>query len=420
VTDSLTSIKVTIANVEKHHAFQTARAAAEAGMLTKFVTSTYYLPHRLPYSLIERLLPADSRNLQRLHNRREEAVDRYAVSLPWLGLSANLIAQLPGIRGRSAASGVKHIKNYLFDNFVAHYHVHGSDIFHGFAGSTAQSFQAAKKYGAITVLDQPIMHLAELQEMQFTEYEKWGIRPPAKPFLYHQEIGRNAIELEVADHVIVGLDFVKRSLVKRGIAPSKISVVPYGADVSGLFRPVTRPMRKSFTILYVGVLSWIKGLPYLLDAFSQVGLADSELVVVGSAAPGWSDYFHKRFTKIPHVRWIQGVPQRELAQLYEQADVFVFPSLVGGVGLVVYEAMATGLPVITSDGDVVIRHEVDGLVADPCDSRALQSAIIRLYQDRSLRESISNNAATRAQAFGWSTYRCRIAETYRQLTKVVP
>lgn len=387
-------------------------------MLAKFVTSNYYHPSRLPYSLIDRLLSSDNRNLQRLQNRRDETVDQHAVSLWWLGLPANFITQLPGIRGRSAGSGVKHIKNYLFDNFVARYHAHGSDIFHGFAGSTAQSFRVAKDHGAVALLDQPIMHLAELQEMQVNEYEKWGVCPSAKPFLYDQEIERNAIELEIADHIIVGLDFVKRSLVKRGVAPSKISVVPYGADVSGLFKPVKRPNRKSFTILYVGVLSWIKGLPYLLEAFSKLKIEDSELIVVGRAAPSWSDYFQKRFAEIPNTRWIQGVPQQELAQLYEQADIFVFPSLVGGVGLVVYEAMATGLPVITSDGDVVIRHGVDGLIADPCDDGTLQSTIGSLFQDRQLRESIGINAAKRAQEFGWSTYRYRLVETYRQLMKL--
>ena len=50
-----------------------------------------------------------------------------------------------------------------------------------------------------------------------------------------------------------------------------------------------------------------------------------------------------------------------MEQVYADADVLVFPSLVGGIGLVCYEAMATALPVITSDGDVVIRDGLDGL-----------------------------------------------------------
>lgn len=418
MADLSDSIKVTVVNAGKHHAFQTAMAAAEAGMLAKFVTSSYYHPNSLPYSLIDRLLPIDNKNLQRLHNQREESVDRYAVSMPWLGLPTNFIVQLPGIHGHSTARGINHFKNYMFDHFVANHYVHGSDVFHGFSGSTAQSFQAAKKQGQTTVLDQHIMHLAELQEMKAREYAKWGVSLPSKSFFYAQDIKRNTTELELADYIFVGLNFVKESLTKRGVPESKITVIPYGVDVSGRFRPVTRPFRKSFTILYVGVLSWIKGLPYLLDAFSKLRLPDAELVVVGREEPGWGNYFREQFAKIPNVRWIQGVPQQQLVRLYEQADILVFPSLVGGIGLVVYEAMATGLPVLTSDGDVVIRNNVDGTVANPRNVDEFQKAILDLYTDRELRLTLGSKAVERAQEFSWQTYRRRIIELYLEITNL--
>jgi len=97
-------------------------------------------------------------------------------------------------------------------------------------------------------------------------------------------------------------------------------------------------------------------------------------------------------------------------------DVFVFPSRREGSSKAVYEALACGLPVITtpSSGSVV-RHGVEGLIV-PTDSEAeLATAIRTLYTDRSLREKMSAAARARAEEFPWSRYAREVWHTYERV-----
>jgi glycosyltransferase involved in cell wall biosynthesis len=90
-------------------------------------------------------------------------------------------------------------------------------------------------------------------------------------------------------------------------------------------------------------------------------------------------------------------------------------AVIGGLGIVVYEAMSTGLPVIVSDGDVIIRHGIDGLVSPPRDIKSLKENIIRLYRDKDLREKLAQNALIRVRDFDWDTYHRKVGDAYVQI-----
>ena len=112
------------------------------------------------------------------------------------------------------------------------------------------------------------------------------------------------------------------------------------------------------------------------------------------------------FRHVPHV------PQHMLADLYRQADVFVFPTLIEGLGLVVLEAMASGLPVITTPngpGDVV-RDGIDGFVVPIRDSGAITEKLefLRAHPDR--RAEMGRNARERALSFTWKEYRRKVLQ----------
>jgi len=96
------------------------------------------------------------------------------------------------------------------------------------------------------------------------------------------------------------------------------------------------------------------------------------------------------------------VPQAQLPQVYGAADVFVFPTLLEGLGLVVLQAMACGLPVIVTPRgpDEVVRDGVDGYVVPAVDSNSIIEALERLYSDAELRLQLGRNA--RSQAERWS------------------
>ena len=129
---------------------------------------------------------------------------------------------------------------------------------------------------------------------------------------------------------------------------------------------------------------------------------DTELALVGQlvgVTTPLKPYAHL-FRHIPHLT------RPDLAEAYRDSDVFVFPSLVEGMGLVVLEAMACGLPVIVSPngpGDLV-RDGVDGFVIPIRDPEAIRDRLERLYRDPLLRAEMGRNARARALQYDWSAY----------------
>jgi glycosyltransferase-like protein len=142
-----------------------------------------------------------------------------------------------------------------------------------------------------------------------------------------------------------------------------------------------------FTVLAVGGIEPRKGSLTLLDAIAR--LDDALLVVAGGATlfdyRDELDRFAERRTALglgdERVRVLGPVSDDELARLYRAADVLAFPSVKEGFGLVVLEALASELPVVASDLDVLRGFVTDGrsaLLVGPGDSAALAAALARV------------------------------------------
>jgi glycosyltransferase involved in cell wall biosynthesis len=104
-----------------------------------------------------------------------------------------------------------------------------------------------------------------------------------------------------------------------------------------------------------------------------------------------------------------------LTRVYAAADVFAFPSMVGGIGVAVCEAMATGLPVITTDGDVVIRHGIDGLVVRERDVEHLAVTLRELASDPERRTELGIGASQRVKLFTRQSFRRTLVDVYNSI-----
>jgi starch synthase len=413
-------VHVVIASVTKQHAYPIALAASECGYLRQFITSLYYKADELRYRLLERAIRSRTGDgdLARIHARRQEGLpDNRVASVFWPEFTEQIWRRSRLLSRFVHPDSISYLKNEAFDWIVAR-HLPPCDIFHGFEQCALFSLRKAKEQGAVTVLDQPVIHRALWDRLEDDERRHIGLPVPKHPFWYAEHIQRKYKELQHADYLFVGLEFVRKSFVDAGFPPERIFLIPYGAELSGSVGLVERPPRKTFNILFVGQISWYKGLHYLLDAYDKLQSDNVSLTVIGMVHPEWLPYFEERFRHARHpLRYLGKVPHDELARHYAEADVFVFPSLGGGIGLAVYEAMATGLPVITSDGDVVIRDGVDGLVVSPYEPERWAEALLRLKQDVDLRRRLGANGAERVHSFGWDTYRARVVQAYREIAR---
>jgi glycosyltransferase involved in cell wall biosynthesis len=172
-------------------------------------------------------------------------------------------------------------------------------------------------------------------------------------------------------------------------------------------------------ILFVGGDYANKNRPAALAAFvrlAQETALPHHLVMVGRDATTDDDLVRRTpGLELSRLRRIEQADQAELARLYRQADLFLFPSTCEGFGLPVLEAMASGVPVVTSTASSL--PEVAGqaaLLVDPHDVAGLAAAMVQVLADRTLHNRLRDAGLARAAQFTWRTAAEQTLAAYRQ------
>lgn len=161
-------------------------------------------------------------------------------------------------------------------------------------------------------------------------------------------------------------------------------------------------VRRDFLWVIVG-----RGTEPIGDLASQLGVSDY-LTVVPEIARGGTDGDHESLS----------LPSQGLIRIYKAADVFVFPSLLESFGIVLIEAMAAGLPIVTTDAPGcrdLVEHEVTGLVSPVGDTGSMAQNIRRLLADPALRGGLGENGVMRSAYYEWSAIASRYSQVYREI-----
>ena len=197
-----------------------------------------------------------------------------------------------------------------------------------------------------------------------------------------------------------------------GVAPAKIAVVHHG--VRRLDLP---PLPRENVILNVGAIQKRKNIARLVAAFERVA-PEWRLVLAGSDGYG-AEEIRARIAASPareRIAVLGYVSPEELAGWYARAGVFAFPSLDEGFGMPVLEAMAAGIPVMTSNRSAL--PEVVGpaaLLVDPEDLESLTDGLRRITSDEGLRADLAGHGKERVTQFSWEK---AVAETWRVYSRL--
>jgi len=226
-----------------------------------------------------------------------------------------------------------------------------------------------------------------------------GIEPDGEP---HDEvedgIARDRQKWALSDQVLVPSEYCRQSSIALGCDPAKISVVPYGIPEHWFdLRPEPEPGR----ILFVGQVGLRKGNHDLAEAcrlLRRRGVTFECRV----AGPPQVDLSNPLFAG---PTYLGQVPRSQVREEFRRADLFVLPTLADSFGLVHLEAMACGVPVITTPQcGSVVRDGEEGFIVPIRDAQALADRIQQLLEDRILREWMGAAARRRAQEFTWKSY----------------
>jgi glycosyltransferase involved in cell wall biosynthesis len=200
---------------------------------------------------------------------------------------------------------------------------------------------------------------------------------------------------------LLGLRPEKIEVIYPGIAPAFFETGQEASQAVARRYGLAKPYA-----LYVGSIEPRKNLGVLLDAWLDLArdIRDEfELVVAGPW--GWGDrsVYDRLQSGIPGVRYLGYVPESDLPALTAAATIFAYVSLYEGFGLPVGQAMAAGVPVLTSNVSALPEVVGDaGLVADPRSREEIRAALERLLLTPSLRSQLSELGRRRARRFTWA------------------
>jgi glycosyltransferase involved in cell wall biosynthesis len=234
--------------------------------------------------------------------------------------------------------------------------------------------------GVPTIVDQidPARTEEEIVCREEEQWPDWVALPGRIPNLYFDRL---SAEWKRASRVVVNSEWSRNALIDQGVPPEKLRILPLAYDAPALPNRVERRTRVR-TVLWLGQVVLRKGIQYLMAAARLLPAERLRVVIAGPIGIA-----AQAIESAPtSMSFVGPITRDRASELYQSADLFVFPTLSDGFGVTQLEAMSHGLPVIaTRNCGEVVEDGVNGLVIPARDPEALATAIEEVaFDDRRL------------------------------------
>lgn len=248
----------------------------------------------------------------------------------------------------------------------------------------------------------------ELVRAEEKNWPGWSLRPLEVPEEY---FARREQEWALADRIVVNSEFSRQALLQQGVPAEKLAVIPLCFEVENTdskYEIRNTKLNSPLRVLFLGQVILRKGIQHLLAAARQMEKENIHFDVVGPI--GISETAMK--TAPCNVTFHGRTSRDQAANWYRQSDVFVLPTLSDGFALTQLEAMAHGLPVVTTPNcGAVVTDGADGFIVPPCDADALAQTFRRYLAQPKLLATQSAAAREKSHQFTLN----RLAENLAQL-----
>lgn len=293
----------------------------------------------------------------------------------------------------------RYINEVLFDWFSQSFIPKSSNTLLCSDSGLIRSIRKGRKLGQFTVVQQRTAHQEQMYRILIEEEKKFGIREDTI-YIHRPWVENRNKSLIEADRIISISNLVTESCVAEGIPKQKIRTVSVGVGVDSEYFFPKKYGEKKFRCLFVGHKSFINGIPYLLEAWDTLGNIRADLTICGMHNKELLQYYHKKTDFISPGRVTP-------LSFYQNASIFVFPSLINAFPKVVLEAMSCGLPVIISEGvgtKDIIRDGKEGFIVPIRDSKAIKEKILYFYDNPSEIKRMGKLARKKAVKCTWKKY----------------
>ncbi len=284
--------------------------------------------------------------------------------------------------------------------------------FFGFNTGCLETLHLLRGRGVLTVVDQIDPARSE-EQLVFQEAQKWPGWQEMDGRIPEAYFERLSAEWAAADLVVVNSEWSKNALVAQGVPDAKLLTVPVAYEVDEIASASTpaRTVRTGpLTVLWLGTVNLRKGIQYLVGAARLLQHTKIRFVVAGPL-----EISRAAIESAPaNVSFVGRITRDQTDACYRQGDVFVLPTVSDGFAITQVEAMARGLPVITTPNcGQVVTQGVDGLLVPVGDARALAEAIAKLDADRTLLHEMSRQALVKARTFRLPQQAAQIQQAIR-------
>jgi Glycosyl transferases group 1 len=391
---------------------QTARALLEADMLSAYWTTFADQPDALWRGLLVKLARVGGLNLDgELRRRAITQIPRGLVNVdPAWEIGRSILTKLK-IDSRLLDAVWQH-EILRFDAGVARKALTNAEGVYSYNGCALASFSEAAKRQMPRVYEVSVPEEGFAQRIFQSEMEKFPELDDGKaPFFWFLEprvewTERACSEWGLADVIIVNSTFTRDSYAAAGFNVQKVRIVPLGApEVGDCAIEGDRSRHEPLRVMYAGNFSVLKGAHYILSAWRSLSPKRSAVLEIY----GINTLPKNVMNNLPDSICISPtIPQERLFERYRAADVLVFPTLCDGFGLVVTEALAHGLPVITTaragSSDLVLDGE-NGLIIPAGDANALANALEWCLIHRAELKAMRQSAWQTARRWQWRDFR---------------
>lgn len=346
----------------------------------------------------------------------DKKIKEYTHSYPVKELT-RILKRKAGKSGSKDVDDVYHDLDYKVSKYIRH-NAKRIKAIYAYDEGAYYSFLQAKEEGILCFFDLPIIHWRTYQKLLQDEGKK---NPEWESLLgvfsdSREKLLRKDKELLMADYIFVASSFTKQSIQED--FPHKLKapiiVIPYGFPEINNNREYTSTGNRKLNFLYVGRLSQSKGLSYLFESVAPFS-DNINLTIVGSGNIENCAILKKQLQNHTYIPYL---PHHKVLALMAESDIFIFPSLFEGFGMVITEAMSQGTPVITTNrtcGIDFIKHNINGWIVEAGNTDSLKNCIANIVKHPDTIQTVGQNALNTAALYPWKKYEQKLAKTVQSL-----
>lgn len=416
-------VKILVAHPGRQHSYRLVKALNSAGMLYKYATTVYDKEGSILMRIVKLFLKGD--NLSRAQRRKCPGLHDNEV-IQFCELGGLLLLALIRIDHKRVLTKLlsRHVSK-LFQRKLAQYIIREKI-------NVVISYDCNSKYlfnildnrapEVIKIIDNAHPNRHYLYYDYHRHWEKVGEfskTMEACGYITNESVAKEfGEELKMADYHIVASSYSQEALEFEGIPKEKIFVVPYGVDEQKFVESNRSYTSRTLKVLFIGDVNQRKGIKSLLEAAKEIHQEGFIFNIIGVG----NDAFPELFSPYSqYVNFCGYVTYTELLRYLRESHVFVFPTMGEGFGLVLLEAMAAGLPVITTPncgGRDVVKDGWNGFLVPVCDSSAIMMKLQWFMSHPASSLQMSRNATECAREYSWGRYEKNLIQAIKTVASL--